>query len=62
MALPAARSWKARWTLIPEPLIAVGRHEVVVIQVGVGGINTINLLTLAGTESLVRVQAPDAFE
>src|ERR1039458_6480807 len=37
-------------------------NEVIVVQVRVGGINAVNLLTLARAETFARVKTPDAFE
>lgn len=46
----------------PQPLIAVLRDEIVVVQMRTGRVNAVDLLKLARTERFVLVEAPDAFE
>jgi len=48
--------------LTAEPLVAVRGDERIIVQVRVGGADTINLLTLAGAEALARIEAPEALE
>jgi hypothetical protein len=48
--------------LMAEPLVPVRGDKGIVVQVRVGGIDTINLFTLARAESFARVETPEALE
>src|SRR5688572_33051555 len=47
---------------LPEPLVAVLRDELVVVQVRVRAVDAVDLLRLPGTHRLMRVEAPGAFQ
>ena len=49
-------------TSLPQPLVAMFVNELVVIQVRIGAIYTVDLFELAETENLFTVEAPGALE
>src|SRR5690349_13507211 len=59
---PKARLPCVQATVLPasvrEPLIAIRRHELVVIQMRVGLTDTIDFFALAGAQCLLRVKTP----
>lgn len=57
--LSAARSNHGR---SPQPLVAMLRDEIVVVQMRIGGMHAVDLLKLARTERFFGVEAPQAFE
>lgn len=58
----AARGSEINEGLRVQPGVAALADEFVVIQFGISAIDAVNLFFLAGTESLTRIEAPNAFE
>src|SRR5215831_19864369 len=54
---------EANRTLISrQPALQVRAHEVIVVEVRIGGADAVDLLALSGSQRLLRVKAPDTFE
>src|SRR5205814_6273023 len=45
-----------------QPSMQIGAHERIVVEVRIGGADAVDLLALSGSQRLLRVETPDAFE
>jgi len=45
-----------------QPLVAVFEDKGIVVQMGIGGVDAIDLLLLSGAEGFLLIQAPDSFQ
>ena len=46
----------------PQPLVPMLGHKGIIVEMGIGGIDAVDLFALAGAEGFVFVEAPEAFE
>src|SRR6185503_13514995 len=60
--VPGHRSIRAWNSLFTQPFLPMFAHQLLVVQMWIRTIHTIDFFALAGAERLVRVQTPDAFE
>src|SRR5579872_1372787 len=51
-----------RLTFLLQPSVAMFAYEIVVVQLGIRGVDSIDLFALARAEALVRIEAPKSFQ
>lgn len=60
--LPLGRPFRARKPDLRQPCVSMLSHEGIVIQVRIGGIDTVDLGQLPGAQRFVLIQAPQPFQ